>query len=77
MDVRSEDRGETPLHAAAAKGECAAMKALLKAGAEVDAKYLLLLYFQLSGLELSDTQVYEPEIRALLGTGSHFCEVVA
>jgi len=28
----------------------------------------------LSSLELSDTQVYEPEIRALLGTASHFCE---
>ena len=30
----------------------------------------------LSSLELSDTQVYEPSIRALLGTASHFCEVV-
>jgi len=30
----------------------------------------------LSSLELSDTQVYEPEIRALLGTASHFCEVI-
>jgi len=30
----------------------------------------------LSSLELSDTQVYEPLIRALLGTASHFCEVV-
>ena len=29
-----------------------------------------------SSLELSDTQVSEPEIRALLGTASHFCEVV-
>jgi len=26
----------------------------------------------LSGLELSDTQVYEPYIRALLGTDSHY-----
>jgi len=25
---------------------------------------------------LSDTTVYEPSIRALLGTASHFCEVV-
>jgi len=25
---------------------------------------------------LSDTQVYAPYIRALLGTASHFCEVV-
>ena len=30
----------------------------------------------LSSLELSDTQVYEPQIRALLGTASHFCKVV-
>ena len=30
----------------------------------------------LSSLELSDKQVYEPWIRALLGTASHFCEVV-
>ena len=27
----------------------------------------------LSSLELSDTKVYEPQIRALLGTASHFC----
>ena len=31
----------------------------------------------LSSLELRDTKVYEPQIRALLGTASHFCEVVA
>jgi len=30
----------------------------------------------LSSLELGDTKVYEPYIRALLGTASHFCEVV-
>ena len=30
----------------------------------------------LSSLELSDTKVYEPQIRALLGTDSHFCEIV-
>jgi len=30
----------------------------------------------LSSLELSDTKVYEPYIRALLGTASQFCEVV-
>ena len=30
----------------------------------------------LSSLGLSDTQVYEPQIRALLGTASHFCELV-
>jgi len=29
-----------------------------------------------ASLELSDTNVYEPQIRALLGTASHFCEVV-
>jgi len=27
-------------------------------------------------LKLSDTKVYEPQIRARLGTASHFCEVV-
>ena len=31
----------------------------------------------LSSLELSDAQVEEPCIRALLGTASHFCEGVA
>jgi len=31
---------------------------------------------QHSSLELSDTKVYEPLIRVLLGTASHFCEVV-
>ena len=30
----------------------------------------------LSSLESSDTKVYEPEIRARLGTAAHFCEVV-
>ena len=30
----------------------------------------------LSSLEMSDAKVYEPSIRALLGTASHFCEVV-
>ena len=30
----------------------------------------------LSSLELRDTPVYEPSIRALLGTASHCCEVV-
>jgi len=30
----------------------------------------------LSSLELRDTKVYEPEIRARLGTAAHFCEVV-
>jgi len=29
-----------------------------------------------SSLELIDTQVYEPETRALLGTASHFCQAV-
>ena len=32
--------------------------------------------FLLSSLELSDTNVYEPSIRALLGTATHFCAVV-
>jgi len=31
----------------------------------------------LSSLELIDTKVYEPSVRALLGTASHFCEVVS
>jgi len=30
----------------------------------------------LSSLEMSDTEVYEPEIRARLGPVAHFCEVV-
>jgi len=30
----------------------------------------------LSRLELSDTKAYEPQIRALLGTASHFCRVI-
>jgi len=30
----------------------------------------------LSSLELSDTKVYEPQIRARLRTAAHFCEVV-
>ena len=30
----------------------------------------------LSSLELSDTQVYAPEIRALLGTAAHFYRLV-
>ena len=30
----------------------------------------------LSSLPLSDTHVYEPSIRSLLGTAAHFCEVV-
>jgi len=30
----------------------------------------------LSRLELSDTKVYAPYIRARLGTAAHFCEVV-
>jgi hypothetical protein len=33
---------------------------------------LLLLFFLTLGLELSDTKVYEPSIRALLGTASHY-----
>ena len=31
---------------------------------------------ELSSLELSDTQIYEPYVRALLGTASYFCEIV-
>ena len=32
----------------------------------------LFLFFITLGLELSDTKVYEPSIRALFGTASHF-----
>jgi len=33
-------------------------------------------YLLLSSLEWSDAKVYEPSIRARLGTAAHFCEVV-
>ena len=36
----------------------------------------IFLSLLLPSLELSDTQVCEPQIRTLLGTASHFCEVV-
>ena len=36
---------------------------------------LLLSSLLLSSLELSDTKVYGPQIRARLGTASRFCEV--
>ena len=38
--------------------------------------YCLLTSLFLSSLEMSDTQVYEPEIRVLFRTASHFCEAV-
>ena len=41
-----------------------------------DGEYFSSFSLLLSSLELSDTQVYEPLIRALLGTASHVCEVV-
>jgi len=34
-------------------------------------------YLSRSSLELSDTRVYEPETRALLGPASHLCEGAA
>ena len=37
---------------------------------------LLLASCLLSRLALSDTNVYEPSIRALLGSALHLCEVV-
>jgi hypothetical protein len=40
------------------------------------ASSIVLFFFITLGLELSDIKVYEPEIRALLGTASHFCEAV-
>ena len=33
-------------------------------------------FFITLGLELSDTKVYEPQIRALIGTAYHYCEAV-
>ena len=36
----------------------------------------LLLFFITLGLELSDTKIYEPYIRALLGIASHYCEAL-
>jgi len=43
---------------------------------EGEERYLFFSSLSLSSLELSDTQVYTPYIRALLGTASHFCKVV-
>jgi hypothetical protein len=37
---------------------------------------ILLFFFITLGLELSDANVYEPSIRALLGTASQYCEAV-
>ena len=37
---------------------------------------LRFLLFSLSSLESSNTEVYAPWIRALLGTASQFCEAV-
>ena len=39
-------------------------------------RIFLLLSLLLSSLELSDTQVVEPHMRALLGIASYFCEAV-
>ena len=38
--------------------------------------FLLSFFFNTLSLELSDTKVYEPEIRALLGSASHLCEAI-
>ena len=40
-----------------------------------EAGIILRSFFKLSSLELSDTTVYEPSMRALLGTAAHFCKV--
>ena len=37
---------------------------------------LFYYFFITLGLELSDTKVHEPSIRALLGTASHYCEAL-
>ena len=47
-------------------GDRAALKGCVK----------VFLFSLLSSLEFSDAKVYEPCMRALLGTASHFCEVV-
>jgi len=47
-----------------------------KNGARPPGGVLLASSSLLSSLELSDTKVHEPQIRALLGTASHFCEEV-
>ena len=38
---------------------------------------MLFFFFITLGLELGDTKVYDPSIRALLGTASHYCEAVS
>jgi len=38
-------------------------------------KLFLFSSLLLSSLEMSDTKVYEPQIRARLGTAAHFCKV--
>ena len=38
--------------------------------------FFFFFFFITLGLELSDPTVYEPGIRALFGTASHFCEAV-
>jgi hypothetical protein len=38
-------------------------------------RVMILFSLLLAILELSDTKVYEPRIRARLGTAAHFCEV--
>ena len=50
--------------------ECLAMNATTRRSES------LLLSLQLSSLELSDTPVYEPSIRVILGTASSFCDEV-
>jgi len=44
-------------------------------GRELSAMRVFSSSLLLSSLQLSDAKVYEPEIRALLGTAAHFCEV--
>jgi len=50
------------------RAEAVVLRRAGRARADASSSSLLL-----SSLELSDTQVYEPYIRALLGTASHFC----
>ena len=46
------------------------------AGPAITGTILLFFFFITLGLEMSDTKVYEPELRALLGIASRYCEAV-
>ena len=52
------------------------LRAVPEAGVQADRKSSSPSSLLLLSLELSDTKVYEPYVRALLETASYFCEVV-